>query len=303
VNHAFSYPQLFEPNVLGTVEVIRLALRRRLARVAFVSSVGVASGLDREDPVREDEDAASLFTRRPVDSGYAVGYATSKWADELLLADLEARAGVPVTIFRCSLILPPRAFVGQVNAGDFLTRLLYGVVVTGLAPRSFYAGPGPHGFDGLPVDLVARSIGTIALDPPSGCSICHVVRGPTASPVSLDTIVDWVEKAGCRVERIADHAAWLRAFRERLEALPPAAQQRSPLAILQQWERPIAREIRFDNRRLRERLAAAQAAQGAQGAGAAPVELPDIDARFVERYLDSMVRLGLIPRGGLSRAA
>ncbi len=90
VNHAFSYAQLFEPNVLGTVEVIRLALRRRRARVSFVSTVGVAAGLDRITPIREDEDAAALWQRRPIDSGYAVGYGTSKWADELLLRDPRA---------------------------------------------------------------------------------------------------------------------------------------------------------------------------------------------------------------------
>ena len=42
---------------------------------------------------------------------------------------LEITTGIPVTLFRCSLILPPRGFVGQVNTGDFLTRLLYGIVI------------------------------------------------------------------------------------------------------------------------------------------------------------------------------
>ena len=81
VNHALSYPQLFDPNVLGTVEVMRLALRRR-APIGFVSTIGVASGLDRAGPVCEDEDAATLWSRRPINSGYAVGYASSKWAGE-----------------------------------------------------------------------------------------------------------------------------------------------------------------------------------------------------------------------------
>ncbi len=294
VNHAFSYPQLFEPNVLGTVEIIRLALRSRVARVSFVSSVGVAAGLARTTPVREDEDAASLWRRRPIDSGYAVGYGTSKWADEILLRDLEARAGVPVAVFRCSMIMPPTAYIGQVNAGDFLTRLLHGVIVTGLAPRSFYAeGSGPHHFDGLPVDFVARSIAAITQDDPRpGYGICHVVNGRASGP-SLDTWIDWVKQAGYHVERIDDHATWWRRFREKLLALDPMEQHRSPLAILHQWERPLGPELAFDNRRLLERLAAI----------AGPVAIPDVDALFVEQYLKNMVYLGLIQHPGLSAAA
>ena len=45
VNHAFSYRQLFEPNVLGTVEVMKLAIATRIKALTFVSSVGVAGGL------------------------------------------------------------------------------------------------------------------------------------------------------------------------------------------------------------------------------------------------------------------
>jgi fatty acid CoA ligase FadD9 len=294
VNHAFSYPQLFEPNVLGTVELIRLALRRRVARLAYVSTVGVAEGLVRSEPVREDEDAASLSARRPINTGIAVGYATSKWASEILLGDLAARAGVPVSIFRCSAILPPRAFVGQVNDADFLTRLLHDVVVTGLAPRTFYAASTTPRLDGLPVDFVARGIATLSLAPSAGREIFHVVAGRRSDGVSFDSLVDWVARAGYPVRRIDDHAAWLRAFRERLAAMPPVEQQRSTLNLLKQWERPIRGALAFDNRRFRERLAATL--------GAEP-EIPRVDALFVEQYLKNMIYAGLIGHPDLTAAA
>jgi len=274
---------------------MRLALRGQ-ASVGFVSTIGVAAGLDRSTPVREDEDAASLWQARPVDSGYAVGYSTSKWADEVLLRDLEARAGVPVAVFRCSMILPPAGHVGQVNAGDLLTRLLHGVVLTGLAPRSFYA-PGAAGsaFDGLPVDFVARCIAAITLERLPGYRIYHVVEGRREGGVSLDRMVDWVEKAGYALRRVDDHAAWVRLFRERLSALPPSEQQRSPLPILQRWEQPLGREVALDNRELRARLAALS--------GGEPPEIPAIDALSVQQYLRNMVYQGLIGHPGFSRAA
>ena len=43
VNHMLPYQQLFGPNVVGTAEVIRLAVTARKKRIAYVSSVGVGA--------------------------------------------------------------------------------------------------------------------------------------------------------------------------------------------------------------------------------------------------------------------
>lgn len=286
VNHALSYSQLFEPNVLGTVEVARLALRRRAA-VAFVSTVGVAARIDRAEPVREDEDAAALGRVRPIDSGYAVGYGATKWAGELLVRNLQARTGVPVSVFRPSMIMPPRSFGGQINADDLLTRLLQSLVLTAVAPRSFYAPTASRRhFDGLPVDLVARDIAAVALATRDGYATYHVVDGHVDDGVSLDSFVDWVQRAGYPLKRIDDYGSWFRIFRDRLEALPPSTRQHSALAGLEAWRRPTERDAGFDNRQLRDRL---------RGLGE-PAEMPHIDEATIRRYLESMVAAGLIGR-------
>jgi fatty acid CoA ligase FadD9 len=286
VNHALSYAQLFEPNVLGTVEMMRLALRRR-APIGYVSTVGVAEGVDRTGPISEDEDAAALWRTRPVDSGYAVGYSGTKWAGELLVHDLEARTGVPVSVFRPSMIMPPRSIAGQLNADDMLTRLFQSLVLTGVAPRSFYADAATrHHFDGLPVDVVASDIAAVALATRVGYATYHVVDGHVDDGISLDTFVDWIEHAGYPMKRVDDYATWLRTFRERLEALPRDEQQHSALAGLKAWERPAALERGFDNRRFRERL-------GALGEAS---EMPSIDEAAIRRYLENMVGAGLIRR-------
>ena len=106
--------------------------------------------------------------------------------------------------------------------------------------------------------------------------------------------MDWVRSAGYPVKRVDDHATWLRTFRERLTALSPAEQQRSPLPILYQWEKPLRPEPGFDNRRLRERLEALERGQ---------VPIPGIDELFVHQYLENMVCLGLLPRPGVTAAA
>ena len=62
------------------------------------------------------------------------------------------------------------------NAGDFLTRLLESIITTGLAPRSFYApAVRRRHFDGLPVDVVARSIASVSLAQGGGYATYHVV--------------------------------------------------------------------------------------------------------------------------------
>ncbi|MFT3773623.1 MAG: thioester reductase domain-containing protein [Minicystis sp.] len=300
VNHAFSYPQLFEPNVLGTVEVIRLALRKRLKSIGYVSTVGVAGGLARRDPVRESEDARSLWKERPIDSGYAVGYATSKWAGEVLLADVSDRFGVPTSVFRCSMIMPHAHNAGQVNAGDFLTRLFVGIVDTGVAPRSFYADPAAkHHFDGLPVDFVAGSIAAIAMSRGAGHATYHVTNPRWDDGVSLDTMVGWIRKAGYPIQRLDDHARWFETFRARLEALPPAEKQRSPLPIVQQWSAPLDREIRFDASRLQQRLRELAARPNAN----VDATIPRLTAPYIHKYLHDMILINLIAPPGDAVAA
>ena len=73
VNHAFSYRQLFEPNVLGTVEVMKLAIATRIKALTFISSVGVAGGLPHQGPVTEEEVGTKLCTEHAGDDGYALG--------------------------------------------------------------------------------------------------------------------------------------------------------------------------------------------------------------------------------------
>ncbi len=146
VNHVLSYEQLFEPNVLGTATVARFAITARKKAVHFVSSTGVVLGRRRgETP--ENERAADAWSRRPVGasalasgSDYAAGYVTSKWASEVLLHDLHERCGVPLTISRCGMILPHSRYVGHANERDAFSRLIYGIVRTGLGPPLLLRG-------------------------------------------------------------------------------------------------------------------------------------------------------------------
>jgi fatty acid CoA ligase FadD9 len=71
VNHVLPYDQLFGPNVLGTAEVIRLALATRIKPVTFLSTVAVLAA-DTSTP-DEDADIRESSPLRHVNDGYAYG--------------------------------------------------------------------------------------------------------------------------------------------------------------------------------------------------------------------------------------
>ena len=293
VNHSFTYQQLFEPNVLGSIALMQLAMTRRIKSFNFISSVGVAAGLAKNAMVMEEDDVRKLWPERALLQSYAAGYSTSKWASEVLLKNLSEAVGMPVNIFRCGMILAHSSQAGQINAADFFTRLLVGVVATGIAPASFYAdgiaGAGAH-FGGLPVDFIAGAISAIALRNTEDHATYHVINPHWEAPVSLDLIVEWIRSFGYPVETIDDHARWYQNFRKRLESLDDARRSHSPLPIVYQWERPLGLggEMHLGSGRF-----VAKVSEIAQEAGE-PALIPHLDEAYIHKCLWDVCQLAIL---------
>ncbi|WP_394620645.1 carboxylic acid reductase [Lentzea sp. JNUCC 0626] len=233
VNHVLPYSHLFDANVLGTAELIRLALTSRLKPVTYVSSVAVSHAADGA-PLDEDADVRSL-PPQPVDAGYASGYTTSKWAGEVLLREAHDRYGLPVTVFRSTMILAHSSYAGQHNAQDMFSRLLFSLRASGVAPRSFYRSPGAH-YDGLPVDFTASSI--VRLGDGAGYRTFNLVN-PHDDGVSLDTFVGWLIEDGHPIELIDDYADWLVRVEAALRGLPESQRQHTILPLLHGFQEPV----------------------------------------------------------------
>ena len=290
VNHVFSYEQLFAPNVLGTLELIRLALSRRRKRFDYVSTIGVLAGARTPGKVSEAAGVDALQSAWPVTGGYAHGYATSKWASEILLKQVHERFGTPVRVFRPGMILPHRRYLGQANAPDMLTRLLASVIYTGLAPRSFYlGGQGAKAhYDGLPVDFIAAAMVALSSAAQADSATYQVSNANWEDGISLDTLIDWVQTAGYGVERVDDHAAWYQAFSARLQALPAAQRQHSSLPILNQWAKPI-------DSREGERVDASRFCQQVrQSMPAGETGVPHLSEAFLHKYLADLRALDIL---------
>jgi fatty acid CoA ligase FadD9 len=236
------YSQLFGPNVVGTADVIRLALTSKLKPLNYVSTVAVA--VSDDDVFGENVDIRTAIAVRKIDDTYANGYANSKWAGEVLMRGAHDLCGLPGAVFRCDMILAHRRYAGQLNVSDLFTRLMLSLVATGIAPRSFHEfdgrtdGTRAH-YDGLPVDFIAEAIATLGASATDGFRTYNVVN-PHDDGISLDQFVDWLIAAGNSIQRIDDYGDWLTRFETAMRALPDRQRQHSELNLLEAFRPPAA---------------------------------------------------------------
>jgi fatty acid CoA ligase FadD9 len=241
VNHVLPYSQLFGPNALGTAELIRIALTTKQKPFVYVSTIGVGAGMELSKFV-EDADIRVVSESRQVDDSYANGYGNSKWAGEVLLREAHDLCGLPVSVFRCDMILADTTYAGQLNVPDMFTRLMLSLVATGIAPGSFYQLDADGNrqrshYDGLPVEFIADAISTLGERVVDGFETYHVMN-PYDDGIGLDEYVDWLIEAGYPVARVGAYDAWLQRFDTTLRALPERQRQASLLPLIHNYQRP-----------------------------------------------------------------
>ncbi|MEW2480497.1 carboxylic acid reductase [Mycobacterium sp. NPDC049093] len=241
VNHVLPYSELFGPNALGTAELIRIALTTRIKPFAYVSTIGVGGGIAPGKFV-EDTDIREISATRSVDDGYANGYGNSKWAGEVLLREAHDLAGLPVTVFRCDMILADTTYAGQLNLPDMFTRMMFSLVATGVAPKSFNQLDADGNrqrshYDGLPVEFIAEAISTLGAHVQDGFETYHVMN-PHDDGLGMDEFVDWLVEAGYPIQRVEDYQEWLSRFETTLRALPDKQRQASLLPLLHNYQQP-----------------------------------------------------------------
>jgi fatty acid CoA ligase FadD9 len=244
VNHVLPYSELFGPNALGTAELIRIALTSKQKPYTYVSTIGVGDQIQPGTFV-EDADIRTISATRAINDNYANGYGNSKWAGEVLLREAHDLCGLPVTVFRCDMILADTTYAGQLNLPDMFTRLMLSLVATGIAPGSFYeldteGNRQRSHYDGLPVEFIAAAISTLGtqiLDSDTGFQTYHVMN-PYDDGIGLDEYIDWLVEAGYSIERIADYSEWLQRFETSLRALPDRQRQYSLLPLLHNYRTP-----------------------------------------------------------------
>jgi fatty acid CoA ligase FadD9 len=291
VNHVLPYQQLFGPNVVGTAEVIKLAISSRIKPVTFMSTVAVAMPI-APDKFAEDGDIRAISPARAIDDSYANGYGNSKWAGEVLLREAYDLCGLPVAVFRSDMILAHSQYVGQLNVVDNFTRLLFSLLTTGIAPGSFYqtdaAGSRARAhYAGLPSDFVAEAVTTLGKQVTDGFRSFDV-ENPHDDGISLDTFVDWLIDAGHKIHRIGDYNEWLTRFETTLKALPERQRQRSVLPLLGAYREP--------EKPLRGAPTPTEVFQTAVRAAkiGADKDIPHLSTALIDKYVTDLQHLALL---------
>ncbi|KAF7509614.1 hypothetical protein GJ744_007652 [Endocarpon pusillum] len=140
-------------NVIGTLNVIRLAVAGRLKPIHYSSSVscyGPTGLVNNLDVVMEDEALDLHLSSLPYDNGYA----QSQWVTEQMLRRCLSR-GIPVAIYRLGFVLGSTA-TGINNRDDFLGRLFDSCLTTKSFPIL------EQGKEFVTVDYVCQVMLTIA---------------------------------------------------------------------------------------------------------------------------------------------
>ena len=194
VNLIYPYSALKPANVDGTREVLRLACRRKVKPVHYVSTNGVFPR--GQGPCEEEADLDDLAEARED------GYGRSKWVAEKLVREAAAR-GLPVAVYRPGNI-SGHSETGASNPKDFLGAVISESVRTGSAPR----------IDGwrvemTPVDFVTGAILRLAEDPEAAGKVFHLAN---PEPPSAEQVFGWIEGLGYGLAR-PDYPDWLGALR------------------------------------------------------------------------------------------
>ncbi|MEZ0357227.1 carboxylic acid reductase [Mycobacterium sp. SA01] len=291
VNHVLPYRELFGPNAVGTAELIRIALTTRLKPFVYVSTIGVGAGIAPGRFV-EDGDIREISATRAVDDSYANGYGNSKWAGEVLLREANDLCGLPVSVFRCDMILADTTYGGQLNLPDMFTRMMLSLVATGIAPASFYELDADGNrqrahYDGLPVEFIAEAISTLGAHVTQGFETYHVMN-PYDDGLGLDEFIDWLIDAGYPIQRIAEYDSWLQRFETAMRALPDRQRQYSLLPLLHNYQHP--------ERPVRGSIAPTERFRAAvQDAKIGPdKDIPHVSAEVIVKYITDLQLLGLL---------
>ncbi|MEA2666351.1 MAG: hypothetical protein QOI11_3295, partial [Candidatus Eremiobacteraeota bacterium] len=200
VNFLFDYRAHRGANVLGTHELLRLALARCPKPLHYVSTLGV---LDCE-AARRAEPLPEAF-----DPGEAVmpgsGYSRSKWVAERFLLDAR-RHGALITVVRLGEVMPS-ADNGHPNPHALTHFLLSAFHALGLVPDA------PLRSDYTPVDHAAARVAASVLDREAWGRTLHVFHPRT---VAFEEVL---AQAGAPLERVS--CSEFLARLERAVALTP----------------------------------------------------------------------------------
>lgn len=180
-SYAMPYRQLKPANVLGTLEVLRLAGKSRIKPVHYVSSLSVFPGHPGETEYSE--------VQLQTPDGLVGGYRQTKWVSDRLIS-LAGDRGIPYNIYRPGQITGAQSN-GVCSTDTYLNAAIKSCIQLGIELD----------FDVMleisPVDFCAKSIAHIALSGQHHNRIFHLTDSPA---IHWKDVVEMVRTYGYHIE-------------------------------------------------------------------------------------------------------
>lgn len=202
VNFTYPYSQLKAANVLGTQEVLRLAVQSKVKPVHFISTIGVVGAADRHLEIISE--TTPINCSEQIESGYT----QSKWVAEKLVTIAHDRH-IPVTIYRPGRI-SGHSQTGVCNPDDHTFRMIRGCIQLGTVPQD----------DSLvnltPVDYAVGAIVHLSSQPESLGKTFHLFN---PQPTPWREVVNSVISLGYPLKQL-DYQQWRKDLLTTVERSP-----------------------------------------------------------------------------------
>ena len=187
-------------------------------------------------------------------------------------------------------MLAHESYTGQMNSDDMFTRLLFSLIETGIAPRSFYkldkTGEIQTGhYDGVPVNVVSTVVSGAPVQRGSVPKVFNITNYHAGDGCSLDAFVDWMIESGHAITKVDNHVDWFEAFVQKLKALPPDTRAKSVLAIADAFAQPLPTDQPIPGHK-NFRALYQSLSDGA--------DIPHLSESFIQKCLADMALKGLI---------
>lgn len=267
VSYIRPYSALKAINVLGTIEVLRLASLIQTKPVHFISSLAVflSQKYAPTDPILETD----IPELTPNMKG---GYKQSKWVAEKLVMAAQKR-GLPANIYRPVRIMGDAKTGIISNLSDSLCSLIKGCIQIRKFPTLYIP------ITLVPVDYVSQAVIHLSRQDKLLGKAFHLFNPHT---ISWQTLFNQVRSLGYSLEEVS-YDDWLAELKNKASQQPEDKLYPFLLLFLRSPNNLMAKKPLFDAHRTLEELASAS------------IVCPKIDTELLPTYLGYFQKIGYIP--------
>ena len=273
VNFVYPYSVLKKANVLGTIEILKLAARSKIKPLHYISTISVYDNIhlpeDKSGQVIAINDDTELIQNEGLKNN--IGYTQSKWVAEKIVQNAREQ-GLPITIYRPDTV-SGNSVTGVWNTGDFACKTIRSMALSGIIPNKdvFY--------NWMPVDYVSSTIVYLSTKANSMNKNFNMVSPYT---FSISELASWITSLGYPIKKVPINK-WKKQLKENMESKSELSE--IPAEVFEAAEKYDPHKVlkyMSDNVR-----------QGLQGSG---IECPKINKEIIKKYFDYFNECGFIEK-------